>query len=79
MKDIKQLKIKNIVRLNNTCYGNPRYLIEAIDDKNNTIYGKTASNAQIGYIISNQLIEKTFKISLHETVTGSIIFDKLEK
>lgn len=79
MKATKQLTIKNITRLNNTCYGNPRYLIEAVDEKNNTIYGKTASNAQIGYIISNQLIEKTFKISLHETVTGSIIFDKLEK
>lgn len=79
MKDIKQLTIKNIVRLNNTCYGNPRYLIEAIDDKNNTIYGKTASNAQIGYIINNQLIEKTCKILLHETITGNIIFDNLEK
>lgn len=79
MKAKKQLIIKNIVRLNNTCYGNPRYLIEAVDEKNNTIYGKTASNAQIGYIINDQLIEKKCKISLHETITGSIIFDKLEK
>ena len=79
MKDIKQLTIKNIVRLNNSYYGNPRYLIEAVDDKNNIVYGKTASNAKIGYIINNQLIEKTCKISLHETVTGSIIFDNIEK
>ena len=79
MKATKQLTLKNIIRLNNSYYGNPRYLIEAVDDKNNTIYGKTASNAQIGYIISNQLIEKTFKISLHETATGSIIFDNIEK
>lgn len=79
MKTVKaNLKIIKLERLHNSYYGNPKYRITAEDSNGDIITGVTASNAAIGYIISNHE-GATVKLQHHTTKTGNIVFTNLLK
>ena len=65
-------------RLNNSSYGNPRYMGVFKDNNGNYLIGKTGINASCGYsFLNNREAEK--EVTYHETRTGNIIFDYIEE
>ena len=75
-KQIKQFKIIDIERGNNSYYGNPSYLLILLDENNKTYYGKTASNAFVAYVINNTWIYEKKFFQYHITRKGNMIIDK---
>ena len=78
-KSIKQFKIINIERGNNSYYGNPSYLLTLFDENNNLYYAKTASNASVAYDINNTWINEKKFLQYHITRKGNMIIDKYIK
>lgn len=77
MKEL--LRIKKVIRQNNSIYGNPRWYIEAYNEKGELIKGKTENNGRIGYLISGW-DEEHFKVmEYHITKKGNVIFTDIEK
>lgn len=68
-------KVISISRLNNSYYGNPRYLLTLSNAAGETLTGTTALNALIGYRICNSYIGKIFNFDYHITKSNNIIFD----
>ena len=61
-------------RLNNSYYGNPRYMGVYENENGNYLIGTTASNASCAYsFLNNQ--DGMKNIEYHETKTGNIVFD----
>ncbi len=79
MEKIKTLKIVNLERRNNSIYGNPSWMICAIDGDGKCYYGKTASNALIGYELSWTDEGKKMQLVYHFTKSGNLIFDRIIK
>lgn len=63
--------------LNCSCYGNPAYYAEFINDNGETLKGRTASNADCAYGFLNWQ-EKPRKITYHITKHGNVIFDYIK-
>lgn len=61
-------------RRNNSYYGNPAWTL-LLDYDNEIIEGKTASNAQCGYSVSNYKIGDSITVKGHYTQTGNFIID----
>ena len=60
--------------LNNSSYGNPRYLGVFEDSNGNYLIGKTGINASCGYsFLNNHTAEK--EIQYHVTKTGNVVID----
>lgn len=70
--------IKALERLNNSYYGNPAYKITAENENGETITGRTASNATIGYQLGYTYEGRTVSMCYHTTRGGSLIFDYLK-
>lgn len=70
-------KTIKLVRLNNSVWGNPRYLVTIKDEIGNYFYAKTASNASCGYSIDNYYGKKTL-FHYHITKAGNNIIDDIE-
>ena len=70
--------ILRIERLNNSIYGNPRFIVVFHDcTKDSVILGKTAANAMFNYSLPSFGIECI--CTWHKTKTGNIIFDYIGK
>lgn len=67
--------IKALERLNNSYYGNPAYKITAENEHGETVTGRTASNAAIGYFLSYSHEGKRLNFDYHYTASGNLIFD----
>ena len=74
-KSINQnLKLIEHKRLNNSYYGNPKYLCYFENENGEIITGKTATNASVAYCITNYL--NTFNVFVtHFTTNGNLIID----
>lgn len=73
-KEIKTIvRLKKIVRLNNSSYGNPRYEVYFENKSNEEFYGKTELNGSIGYKISKRYERMIALIEYHRTKKGNII------
>lgn len=79
MTKTKTLKIMDLKRRKNSLYGNPAWTICAIDEEGKCYYGKTASNALIGYELSWIDEGKTMELVYHFTKSGNLIFDRIIK
>ena len=65
-------------RLNNSSYGNPRFLGVFEDSNGNYLVGKTGINSSCAYsFLNNQTAEK--EIEYHETKTGNIVIDYIRE
>ena len=73
------MKILDIIRLNNSKYGNPRYHIIGKDYKGNIISGKTLSDSSLGYACGSHWKGKHVKLDYHKTKKGNIIFDRIKR
>lgn len=78
-KQTEKLKVYNIERLNNSIYGNPRYLLILEDSDGERIEAKTASNAACAYSIGYSSIDKEYLFTYHETKNGNIIIDYIKE
>lgn len=79
MTKTKTLKIMDLKRRNNSIYGNPSWTICARDEEGKCYYGKTASNALIGYELSWTDEGKNMQLAYHFTKSGNLIFDRIIK
>lgn len=79
MIKVKTLKIIDLKRRNNSIYGNPSWMICAIDEEGKCYYGKTASNAPLGYELKWLDEGKYMQFAFHYTKNGNLIFDKIIK
>lgn len=61
-------------RRNNSYYGNPAWTL-LLDYDKELIEGKTASNAQCGYSVSNYKIGDSITVKGHYTQKGNFIID----
>lgn len=77
-KQIANFTIKELRRGNNSYYGNPPYYITAESENGETVTGKTASNAAIGYQLGYTYEGRTVSMCYHLTRGGSLIFDDLK-
>ena len=79
---MKQIEITATVtaarRKNTSYYGNPSYYIDFITPDGESLTGYTATNAACGYGCTNY-INKPCRLTYHETRTGNIIIDFMEK
>lgn len=75
-KQIKQFKILDIKRGNNSYYGNPSYHLMLVDENNNICIAKTASNASVAYGIDNAWLNTKKFLQYHITRKGNMIIDK---
>lgn len=78
-KQIKQFKIIDIERGNNSYYGNPSYYLALVDEDNNIRFAKTKSNASIAYAIDNTWLNTKKFLQYHITQNGNMIVDKYSK
>lgn len=78
-KQTALLTIKKIERLNNSYYGNPKYYIIAKNEQGQTLVGKTATNAAIGYMLGYDSEGRKYLFDYHTTANGNIIFDYAKK
>lgn len=69
--------IKELRRGNNSYYGNPSYFITAENEHGETVTGRTASNAAIGYALGYTYEGRAVNMEYHYTRGGSLIFDYL--
>lgn len=67
-------KLSYYERLNNSCYGNPRYYGVFTNERGETLVGKTATNAACAYGFLNYQ-NALRKVTYHITRNGNIIFD----
>ena len=74
-KQIKQFKILDIKRGNNSYYGNPSYYLVLTDENNNIFFAKTASNASIAYEIGKHWVDTKKTLQYHITSSGNMIID----
>ena len=72
-----QAKLLKTTRRNNSYYGNPAWTLLLKYD-NETIEGKTASNAQCGYSVSNYKIGDCITVKGHYTQSGNFIIDYIK-
>lgn len=70
--------IKTLERLNNSYYGNPAFRITAENEHGETVTGRTASNAAIGYALGYTYEGRAVNVEYHYTRGGSLIFDYLK-
>lgn len=77
-KVLTNAKLTNYETLNNSYYGNPRYRVVFAND-NESILGKTATNASCGYIVTNFRNGELANVEYHETAKGNIIIDSISK
>lgn len=70
-------KILALERLNNSYYGNPAFRITAENEHGETVIGRTASNAALGYALGYSHEGKTILLDYHTTTSGNLIFDRL--
>lgn len=76
MKKItKLLTVVHYERGNLSYYGNPSFFVTVRDENGEYFRGKTASNAVIGYEMSNYNKGEAALFTYHETRNGNIIFD----
>lgn len=76
MKKINaNLMVKEIKRGNNSYYGNPSYFVTVENENGETVTGRTASNAAIGYFLSYSHEGKKLNFDYHYTANGNLIFD----
>lgn len=68
--------IIKLERLNNSVWGNPRYLVTIKDEAGFYFYAKTASDASCGYSIDNYYGKKKL-FHYHITKTGNNIIDNI--
>lgn len=74
----EKMKIEQVIRLNNSYYGNPRFEIIATQKEiGNILVARTASNAMIGYEISPYSEGHTYIIKYHITKNNNIILDRV--
>ena len=65
-------------RLNNSSYGNPRFLGVFENENGDYLIGKTGINASCGYsFLNNQTAKK--EIQYHITNTGNVVFDYIKE
>ena len=68
--------IIKLERLNNSVWGNPRYLVTIKDEAGFYFYAKTASDASCGYSIDNYYGKKKL-FHYHITKAGNNIIDNI--
>lgn len=74
----KIFKIADLDRLNNSYYGNPAYRIAAETESGERWTGRTASNAQLGYILCGSFVGRVVTLFYHFTKNGNLIFDAMK-
>lgn len=67
-------KLSYCERLNCSCYGNPRFFGVFINERGETLAGKTATNAACAYGFLNYQ-NAPREVTYHITRNGNIIFD----
>ena len=72
--ELANAKLVNYERRNNSIYGNPSWYV-CFDNGTNSIMGKTASNAQCGYTVTNFRDGRTCNVTYHITRAGNTIID----
>ena len=79
MKTLKldNAKLLTYERRNNSAYGNPSWYVR-FDNGTARIIGKTASNAQCGYTLTNFRDGRACNVSYHITKAGNTIIDGIE-
>ena len=77
MKEFKaNLKILKVERRNNSYYGNPSYQLITQTEDGETLIGKTATNATLGYEVSWTWEGEWKVLAYHFTKNGNCIFDR---
>lgn len=75
MRILKNARIINYKRINNSSNGNPRYFVILSND-DESIEGNTQSDSACGYSLTNY-IGKEVSAAYHYTDKGNIIIDSL--
>ena len=72
--ELTNAKLVNYERRNNSIYGNPSWYV-CFDNGTDSIMGKTASNAQRGYVVENFRDGRICNVTYHITKGGNTIID----
>lgn len=75
---MKNATIFDIEKLNYSNYGNPRWLVRFSNVTNDLWIGRTASNAQCGYILGYNSVGEKYDITYHVTYCNRIIIDYIK-
>ena len=74
-KYVEIVTIENVEIVRCSCYGNPTRNVCFTDSNGNYCYGRTASNASIGYALSSYSKGEKWEINYHFTAKGKLIID----
>lgn len=69
-------ELLDLIRLDNSVNGNPRYQVAALMDDGKYITGKTASDAMYTYRVPSEGQRCAF--TWHKTATGRVVFDDIK-
>ena len=69
-------KLMSYKKGNCSAYGNPSWYV-CFDNGIDSIMGKTASNAQCGYTLTNFRDGRTCNVSYHITKGGNTVIDRI--
>ena len=72
--ELTNAKLVNYERRNSSTYGNPSWYV-CFDNGTDSINGKTASNAQCGYSLTNFRDGRLANVTYHVTEGGNTIID----
>ena len=74
--ELTNAKLVNYERRNNSIHRNPSWYV-FFDNGTDSIIGKTASNAPIGYTLENFRDRRACNVSYHITKGGNTIIDDI--
>ena len=74
--ELANAKLVNYKRRNNSIYRNPSWYV-CFDNGTNSVAGKTASNAPIGYTLENFRDRRACNVTYHITKGGNTIIDDI--
>ena len=76
--ELKNAKLTNYERRNNSINGNPSYHA-SFSNGYDEVAGKTASDSKCGYTVENFMDGKNCNVTYHITRAGNMIIDKIKE
>ena len=76
--ELTNAKLVSYERRNNSAYGNPAWYVCFVNGTD-SVMGKTASNAQCGYVVENFRDGRACNVSYHITKAGNTIIEGIEE
>ena len=76
--ELTNAKLMSYERRNNSIYGNPSWYV-CFANGADRIMGRTASNAQCGYVVENFRDGRACNVTYHITKGGNTVIDKIKE